>query len=145
MLIAQHSIQITFFHAFQSFQKCFQTVFPQKTLESKLLYLCKSKPRFQRGRMSSLQALQKLINQVLIPWHDPVKIQSLTQLRILCIIHSTPEYLQHKEKTKRCLLQVAGAVADPKQFLKKNIFKSTIGSILFLGTWKRQHTRVFTK
>ena len=129
------------FHASQSqsLQKSFQTVFPQKkvpkkTLESNLLYLCKSKPRFQRGRMSSLQALQKLINQVLIPWHDPVKIQSLTQLRILCIIHSTPEYLQHKEKTKRCLLQVAGAVADPKQFLKKHIFKSIMGSIIFHGT-----------
>ena len=104
-----------------------QTIFSQKKLHKKksnLPYLCKSKPRFPRGRMSSLQALQKLINQVLIPWHDPVKIQSLTQLRILCIIYSTPEYLQHKEKTKRCLLQVAGAVVDPKQFLKKYIFKS---------------------
>ena len=55
-----------------------------------------------------------------------MKIQSLTQLRILCIIHSTPEYLQHKEKTKRCLLQVAGAVADPKQFLKKKTFSKAL-------------------
>ena len=65
-----------------------------------------------------------------------MKIQSLTQLRILCIIHSTPEYLQHKEKTKRCLLQVAGAVVDPKQFLKKDIFKSIMCSIIFLALEK---------